>query len=111
MEALEKTFTFLHIRTYNKKLMKFCVRKIILTLFASFFFIYLVRFVQCIMFACSAIQNKSLLFGDIKDLFTISIVFTIFGYLVFYWIITWKKADYMISRAVHAPFDKGDKGD
>ena len=94
MKILNRAFTLLHIRTYKMKFMKFCLRKWIFVIFFVFALLngfkifYAVNYIEAIISACFAVC---------------------FLYLSFYWVIVWKKANYLISSAIHTPFPDPDE--
>ena len=94
MKALEHVFTLLHIRTYNMKFLRFCLRKwILITLIVSVFF----QFSQMMRFAYA----KNPVPETLIDLLYVIILLASSCFLTFHWIKAWRKADYLISLAIH----------
>jgi hypothetical protein len=62
------------------------------------------QFISCVT-SCASTKATSITFAQIKSLFFFLCAFSLFGYLTIYWVKVWKKADYLISRAIHFPSD------
>lgn len=104
MKKLEKGLTILHIRLYNIKVLKICMRKIVFCILLAATLLYLMQFISCVT-NCSSTSVQKITFAQIKSLFFFLCAFSMFGYLTIHWVKVWKKADYMISRAIHFPSD------
>lgn len=86
---LEKTLLLLHIRMYNMKFLKMCLRKWTLLLITL---VFVWQFIH-------AIYKENIIDAAISLFFSFITMF-----LGIYWAKVWKKADYMISRAIHSPY-------